>query len=323
MRTLTVWLLLLLVGCSIRSVPQDTSPDAAVDASADVIAATVVPTTPGQHEVVFTSGGVQRKFLLAIPPNYDGSKPLPLLFVFHGFNHSALKAATQYGIHDVVTQRGWIAVYGDGLPRPDEDTARGWNAYHCCGYAHASKSDDVAHVRSMLALLEGALQVDKRRIYATSFSNGSMFTHRLGIEMGDRLAAIAPVAGALSGITLNTTERTIPATPVRQVPMLAIHGRKDPTVPFDGGKPEETTHDSVAVTIAFWVKNNGCNPTPTTTQPVAGVERTVYSGCAGGSEVQLIATDEGLHAYLLLERYGTETATVVLDFLERFTLPTP
>jgi polyhydroxybutyrate depolymerase len=39
--------------------------------------------------------------------------------------------------------------------------------------------------------------VDRLRVYATGFSNGAMMTHRLGAELPDVLAAIAPVSGTV------------------------------------------------------------------------------------------------------------------------------
>ena len=41
--------------------------------------------------------------------------------------------------------------------------------------------------------------IDPKRIYATGISNGGMMSHRLGIELSDRFAAIAPVVGAVFG----------------------------------------------------------------------------------------------------------------------------
>jgi len=44
---------------------------------------------------------------------------------------------------------------------------------------------------------EGFLAVDRRRLYATGFSNGASMAFRVGSELSARFAAIAPFAGAL------------------------------------------------------------------------------------------------------------------------------
>ncbi len=331
--------LVIVAGCS--SALPDAAHDAAQDASIDVgnddafvaqqdaavrdaqdvqVDAAVLPKTPGEHEVEFVFGSTKRRFLLAIPQSYDGTKQVPLVFAFHGNNQSALKAAATYGLREEAAKRGWIVIYGDGVVAQGE-TGGSWNAYSCCSFARVSQSDDVGYVREVLALALGSLQLDKRRVYATGFSNGAMFTHRLGVELGDRFAAIAPVAGCLSGIPAGGTTRSLVGAPVRQVPFLALHGRKDGTVPFDGGKVDVATFDAEAVSVGFWATQNGCNTTPTTSYPQSGIARIVYGGCT--SEVQLVATDEGTHTYLQLEKYGASTASYVLDFFQRFELPVP
>jgi polyhydroxybutyrate depolymerase len=71
--------------------------------------------------------------------------------------------------------------------------------------------------------------VDKRRIYATGFSNGASMSFRLGVELAHRFAAIAPVAGALW---------LEPGTLKHPVPMLYITGTADPLNLIEGGVPK-------------------------------------------------------------------------------------
>src|SRR5439155_516486 len=62
---------------------------------------------------------------------------------------------------------------------------------------------------------------DRRRIFATGMSNGGFFASLLGCELAARLAAVAPVAGALP------LDGCVPARPV---PVLLVHGRADRVV---------------------------------------------------------------------------------------------
>ena len=53
-------------------------------------------------------------------------------------------------------------------------------------------------VAALLDELEASLCVDLDRVFATGISNGGMFVHRLGCDLPDRFAAIAPVAGTIA-----------------------------------------------------------------------------------------------------------------------------
>src|SRR5262249_19948339 len=76
-------------------------------------------------------------------------------------------------------------------------------------------------VRSLLDAVERERCVDRRRVFATGMSNGGFFTNLLGCVLADRLAAIAPVAGA---IPLGR------CTAARPVPVLLIQGSADTVV---------------------------------------------------------------------------------------------
>ncbi len=62
-------------------------------------------------------------------------------------------------------------------------------------------------------------------------SNGAVMACRLATELSERIAAIAPVAGAVG------TENNQPKRPV---PVLHFHGTKDEYIPFLGGVGEKS-----------------------------------------------------------------------------------
>ena len=64
------------------------------------------------------------------------------------------------------------------------------------------------------------------RVYVTGMSNGAMMAHRLGRELSTKLAAIAPVVGAVFG------DEPAPRAPV---PAFIIVGAEDENVPPGGG----------------------------------------------------------------------------------------
>jgi polyhydroxybutyrate depolymerase len=58
------------------------------------------------------------------------------------------------------------------------------------------KAADVDFDREMIEDLSIRFKVDKRRIYATGFSNGASMAFQVGRKFPRKFAAIAPVAGS-------------------------------------------------------------------------------------------------------------------------------
>ena len=136
-----------------------------------------------------------------------------------------------------------------------------WNAGHCCGYAMQQKTDDVGFISALLDKLLQDYAVDSRRIFVTGMSNGGMMAHRLGIELSDRIAAIAPVVATIFG------DQTLPAHPVSA---LMINGLLDQSVPNQGGPPGGRFSNAWDGTLAqpslsqgtFWASVNDCSAAP-------------------------------------------------------------
>ncbi len=94
-------------------------------------------------------GGVERSYLVDLPPGYDGRRALPAVLVFHGGGGAALSARTQTRMSEKGRAEGFIAVYpqGSGLLAAQLLT---WNATTCCGYAMQHRIDESAFVAALL-----------------------------------------------------------------------------------------------------------------------------------------------------------------------------
>lgn len=203
--------------------------------------------TAGSQSGQLMFAGQARTFLLHVPPAHDGRRPLPLVVLLHGGLGTGAQLEGSALMSPIADREGFVAVYPDG-------ESRTWNAGRCCGPAVEQNVDDVGFVAALLDHLEAELCLDRRRVYATGMSNGAMLAHRLGCELSERLAAIAPVSGA------NVTDR---CTPGRPVPVLMIHGTADRHVPWEGGLGcglAAVPFASVPDTVAGWVTRNGCAP---------------------------------------------------------------
>jgi polyhydroxybutyrate depolymerase len=85
--------------------------------------------------------------------------------------------------------------------------------------------DDIAFFRALLDDLPKRTSIDTSRVYVTGFSNGASMCFRLAVELHDRIAAIAPIAGYIR----------VEAIP-KPMPTLYIIGEVDPMVPPKGGE---------------------------------------------------------------------------------------
>jgi polyhydroxybutyrate depolymerase len=238
--------------------------------------------------------GVERGYVVRSPGVAPApGQRLPLVLVLHGGGGNAAVAEAMSGFTDKAKREGFIVAYPEGTGRLGRRLLT-WNAGHCCGHAMTRQVDDVGFIRALINRLEADHPVDPRRIYATGMSNGGMMTHRLGIELSDRLAAIAPVVAALFG-----DERK----PAHAVAALMINGQLDASVPVTGGAPGGRFPDAWDGTPAlpalaqgsFWAAANGCATTPDSTQQ-GPITRWRYR-CNSGRDVEVVLVGDNGHAW--------------------------
>jgi polyhydroxybutyrate depolymerase len=135
--------------------------------------------------------------------------------------------------------------------------------------------------------------VDQRRVYVTGFSNGASMAFRAGAALSDRLAAIAPVAGACW---------TEPLRLSRGVSLCYVTGDADTLNPLDGGFPKLAfggreqggrAKAPVKTTIEKWAQALRCPALPVQDTSIRGVHTLRYGPGTDGAEVVFI-TLEGL-----------------------------
>ncbi len=247
-------------------------------------------------------GGVERTYLVYAPPSLDRKKPVPLVIVLHGGFGSG--KATEFrllgGRMDILADRdGFVVVYPDGTGGP---FARHWNdGRKGVDYAsHKNNVDDVAFISGLVDRISTEYMIDPKRVYVTGMSNGAMMTHRLGIELSRKIAAIATVAGALP-------EPLATRRPACPVPALIINGTADSMVGWKGGELIVGRRGfgrvlSVPDTVAYWCKHNNCDVKPVKTDmpdrdPKDGTraQKAVFSASGAGAEVVFITVKNGGH----------------------------
>ncbi len=235
--------------------------------------------------------GYTRAYILHLPPAYTGGTPLPLVVNMHGGGATAESQALVSRMNPEADKQGFLVVYPAGTGR-QEDKGLTWNAGICCAYAMEQQVDDVGFIRALIEELSRQYAVDPKRVYATGISNGGMMAYRLGCQLADKIAAIAPVAGA---------QDVLACQPAQPVAVIAFHGTADDHVPYDGGHGSAAlspiVNRSVAFAMDFWTREDGCASTPKQTQTSAHVLHDTYTGCGAGTAVELYTVQDGKHAW--------------------------
>lgn len=252
------------------------------------------PVHPHAVDALLVHDGMQRSYTIHVPGRVDkGQAKVPLVIVLHGGGGNARNAERMTGFNRVADREGFIVAYPEGTGRR-RNTLLTWNAGHCCGYAMENRVDDVGFINVLLDELISRYPIDPSRVYVTGMSNGAMMSHRLGMELSARIAAIAPVVGTLFG------DEQTPSNPVAAI---MINGLLDKSVPPQGGAPKG--HFAVSWDGAparptleqatFWGRANGCD---------ADVRRDDGSRythwhypCPGGHDVELYLIKDNGHAW--------------------------
>ncbi|MFZ0279461.1 MAG: hypothetical protein WAL60_21365, partial [Candidatus Sulfotelmatobacter sp.] len=167
-------------------------------------------------------------------------------------------------------------------------------------------ADDIAFLNQMLDQLALKYSVDTHRIYATGLGDGGFMALRVGCEMADRIAAIAPVGAAMP--------KTMICLPARPVPALFINGTDDPIVPYGGGtyKPGQFHALSAEDSAKTWAKFDRCDEKPAQEkiQPLQKGEKEIktftFNGCHDNAQVVLYAVKDGGNTWPGGEQYMSE-----------------
>jgi len=257
-----------------------------------VLAALLLAAAPvrADERIALQYQGAARDYVLHVPP-HAGNGPLALVIALHGAGGSAPGFAAETRFAEASDKLGMLVVFPDGSEGGDPPR-RTFNAQICCGSAVTRQVDDVGFVGSVIEDVALRYPVDRARVYATGMSNGGMLTYQLAAMHSDWFAAVAPVAAAIGGMTRAGKTYLIPMPPM-PVPVMIIHGNKDPYVLYQGGSSRLISFPSrwklsVDDALTFWAASDGCTGKPAVAYADnKHLKREAYADCKDGSEVVL------------------------------------
>jgi polyhydroxybutyrate depolymerase len=200
---------------------------------------------------------VVRYYVLHIPANFPATSGA-LVVALHGTGESALEYQTHTLMNNTADADGFAVAYPEALDAPRRENLRQWNFYFNGAHSDTDTSpDDVGFLRQLITSLQATLQADPKKIYVTGTSAGGLMAIRVGVELSDLVAAIAPLSGSLrqGGIGV--------AVPAARGPVsvIMLHADRDQILPYCGGYGA----DSQDTTFNYWVAADTASTLDTTT----------------------------------------------------------
>jgi len=194
----------------------------------------------GMHTM--KSGGLERKYTIDIPADYDNKKPYRLIFAMHmmGGHMDTMVKNQFYGLKTYAEKENVDCIfvapegYTDGSP---------WR-----------QKDDKDHVffADMLAEFKGKLSIDTSRVFCCGFSFGAMVTYSLSLDFQRDLRAVACYSPANWNIYLPTKRR-------EPLAFYSTTGTEDGLCKFVNSDAEK---QGGKYCILTHLENNGVKPLP-------------------------------------------------------------
>ena len=245
----------------------------------------------GVQKMSLAVDGMPRVYALLVPEG--ATAPMPLVIVFHGQGGDATNAIERGDWAHKAQASGFAVVAPQGSAEHEDRrtsllvNARSWNAGEMSGSsAQVRGVDDVGFIRALIDELLRNPRLDPSRVYATGMSNGAGMTFRVGLELSDRIAAIAPVANGLL---------TAPRPLLQPVSLLMIWGTADPLNPIAGGSVKRAggsvQRPSGSDSWQAWSRLLHCPGEPAVESPANGVTLRAQRGCDGGATAHFITID--------------------------------
>ena len=239
------------------------------------------PSAPNGSDVSRTieSGGLERTYLLHLPPASTRLQPTPIVVAFHGWPMTADRMADVTHLSAVADAHGFAVLFPQGY-------GNSWSVPGGLSTpAHKAGINDVAFARSLLDSVGAQHQLDASRAVAAGISNGGHLAQTLGCKLADHLVGIVTIAAPLP------IDPPADCRPSRSLSVLEIVGTDD------------QKSSTFADTLAFWARADKCpgaavsSSLPDVAQDHTTVTVASFTDCRGGTEVTGYLVNGGGHAW--------------------------
>src|SRR5580700_7872847 len=139
-----------------------------------------------------TTFGGSRPVTLHVPATYSCATAAPLVIMLHGYGSTGASEEAYLNITDESDKRGFLYAHPDGTK--DTLGIEFWNATNACCNDFGSTVDDSSYLDGLVHEIEGAYDVDEKRVYFVGHSNGGFMSYRMACDHAGDIAAIASLA---------------------------------------------------------------------------------------------------------------------------------
>ena len=253
--------------------------------------------------------GVTRYYQVFVPTVLPANPALLLMLHGTAFQVPPANPSTEsWGWQTLADQYQFIEVQ----PASTYNSKTGqwnWNSYFM-NAAFQTVPDDVGFLRQLIINLTAQYNINPKTVFVTGMSSGAQMTERVGVEISDLIAAIAPASGQMEGQQAAPPPVDAPGPAVAPISVQEWHGTTDTELPpCNYGKTvySAVTYylDTVDDTFNYWVQQNSCSQLQTTQtlctddQPTAGLSGNIATSCVNSSiEVQFIWESGVGHSYV-------------------------
>jgi len=259
----------------------------------DALATELTSLSQGTNEVQFKHDGQSRRLIITTPKKFDGQRPHPVLFCFHGAGVKADGESTRWSPH--ADKRGLVVISAEAV----QPHAK-WNFKD---KFHDEDHDDVGFVSKVVEFLIANKIADQKAIYATGHSSGGLFCYRLAKET-TLFAALSPMSCGMVKGAHDPSEKTKP------VSIMQVIGDQDKS--FNGSSNPKVTMYSAAKRIDVWRTFNQCQLGPVVVNKGEEVVVYTYANQSGIEVAYCKVKGQGHH----IRRDLRDSAdSLALDFL--------
>lgn len=283
-------------------------------------------------------GEQERDYLLYVPTTYSEDVPAPVLFMLHGMGDNMFDFYDATQVEAVAEEKGWIVVCPQALDFT-LNTPVGSYSFGTCWAAGVKVTvsiefygmpfnldvivndgvDDSGFLMSTLDEVAEEYSINQDSVFFMGFSLGACMSHRMAIEHGERINAIA----AVSGVVGNEMQSL---TPPANVDVLEIFGTSDEMISYDNAEISLQSYGTHSIglpaenTVEFWRSFNQCDEEPLvelypdTQEDGLTFEMYSYLNGANDSRVAFLKVNNGKHWWYTGDYYDIDYTTEIVRF---------
>ena len=269
-----------------------------------------------------TWGGQTREYLEYVPSTYSEETPAPVLFMLHGLGDQATNFFNTTNISTIAERKGWIVVCPQATPFNFQIPGMGGYNFGTSWSAGVTvtvtielygmpfnfdvtvnpDADDSGFLMETLNVLGEEYNLLQDSVFFAGFSLGACMCHRMAIEHGERINAIA----AVSGVVGNDMDEM---TPTANLNVLEVFGTNDEMISYENAEVSLQSYGTHSIglpaeaTVEYWRAYNQCDENPVFEEypniQNDGLTFEMYSYLNGNhdSRVAFLKVNHGLHRW--------------------------